>query len=85
MDSGEMYRNRVLADVPPMKENSVWRLIDPRDRHRIDCDRVGMCGQTAVWATQQGNVHVCDYHRFLMDVQRAVECVSVQILDETAA
>ena len=85
MNQGQQYRAGVLVNVPPMTENRVWRAVDPRDRHRIQCDRVGMCGQDAIWATQAGNIYVCDYHRYLLDIQRIVETMAVQIPDQTAA
>jgi hypothetical protein len=73
--SGVDHRAKALANVPPMLEDATWRAIDPRDRHRIACDRVGMCGKDAHWATQQGTLYVCDYHRFLFEVQRIVDTI----------
>lgn len=77
MDSGQEYRDAVLASVPPMTEDTVWRAIDPRDRHKIECERFHMCGEDAVWATRQDNLHVCSYHRFVLDVQRIAETIQI--------
>ncbi len=60
------------AKVPPMRETAIWRAIDPRDRHRIDCDRIHLCREHAAWGTIHGTLYVCDYHRFLCDVERTV-------------
>jgi len=79
MDSGQLYREHVLRKVPPMRENAVWRAIDPRDRHRIDCDRVHLCGEHAAWATTQGTLYACDYHRFVFDVERAVTAIKEEV------
>lgn len=62
-----------IAQLPSMTEDATWRAIDPRDRHRIPCDHVGMCGRDAVWATRANNIYVCDYHRFVLEVQRVIE------------
>ncbi len=72
MDAGQQTRQQLLANLPAMTEDATWRAIDPRDRHRIACDRVGICQEDAVWATRQGAIYVCDYHRFLLEVERAL-------------
>jgi len=80
----EQQKPQLVTNLPPMAEDATWRAIDPRDRHRIACDSVGACGQDAVWAIRQGSVYVCDYHRFLLEVQRAIETLSPS-RDEAAA
>ncbi len=85
MNSLQINRAKLLTALPPMTENAVWRQVDPRDRHRIDCDHVRICGQQATWATQQSNLYVCDYHRFLYEVQRAVQTLVVRNLDDASA
>lgn len=72
----EQQKLQLVTNLPPMAEDATWRTIDPRDCHRIACDSVGACGQDAVWATRQDGVYVCDYHRFLLEVQRALETLS---------
>jgi hypothetical protein len=78
MNAAQTYRPQLLIDLPPMAENAIWRAIDSRDRHRIDCDHIGTCGEQAIWATQHGRLYVCNYHRFIYEVQRAVETLKVQ-------
>jgi hypothetical protein len=56
-----------------MIENELWRAVDPRER--VECDRFHMCGQDSTWATRHGNLHLCDYHRFVVDVERTVETI----------
>lgn len=76
MNAEQQFRQQVLTKVEPMTEDATWRAVDPRDRHRIACDRVGMCGSDAIWATRQGGVYVCDYHRFILEVERILHTVA---------
>ena len=77
---GVKYRAKVLAGLPPMTENATWRAIDPRDRHRIQCDHVGMCGEDAVWDSRQGSLYVCNYHRFLLEVERTLQSIGAETI-----
>jgi len=78
MESEKNYRQQVLAIIPPQKENQVWRPIDPAEQHRFECERFSSCGEDAKWVTQQGNLRVCDYHRFLFEVLRIVKTITDQ-------
>jgi hypothetical protein len=78
MNAAQTYRPQDLISLPPMAENAMWRAVDPRDRHRIDCDHISTCGEQAIWATQHGRLYLCDYHRFVYEVQRAVEALKVR-------
>lgn len=76
MNTEQDYQARVLANIPPMVENDIWRAIDPRDRHRIECEN--SCGEDAAWITRQGNLCVCNYHRFILEIMRIVDALAVQ-------
>jgi hypothetical protein len=95
MDLGKEYRAKVLAGLPPMAEDAVWRAIDhhPNDMDPslgtpspdarpapIECDRVGMCGEDAVWASRQGSLYVCNYHRFLLEVERTLQSIGAETI-----
>ena len=69
MDSGQLYRQQVLATVY-QEPNAQWRLLDKRDSTRIQCDRNHMCGEQAVWGLNSNHApfsYVCDYHRFILE------------------
>lgn len=51
--------------------NEEWRELDPRDQHRIDCDRSHMCGNNARWGRNVASApfsYVCSYHRAVYEV-----------------
>jgi hypothetical protein len=85
MDSGQLYRASVLEKIPPLRENAIWRRIDPRDSPRIDCDRVHLCGDHATWATVQGTLYVCDYHRYICEIERVVSVIQIEQQESEAA
>ncbi len=66
-----------------MANSEVWKELDRH--HRIDCERVGECGDTAQWVTAQGNLFVCNHHRRVFDRQRLVDLEIVQNADLEAA
>lgn len=70
IDSGQLYRANYLATQPERVENELWRKVDPKDVHRIKCDRSEMCGENAMWASRTvlPCTYVCDYHRAVFDV-----------------
>jgi hypothetical protein len=72
MTEGKQYREQVLSSIPPLTEDKTWHRIQTNGQQPIECERFGICGEDATWTTEQGNLHVCDYHRFLFDILRTV-------------
>ena len=68
MDSGKQFRQEYLKGKI-LNSNWNWREVDERDQHRIQCDRVTMCGENAKWASRSvlPCSYVCDYHRAVFD------------------
>jgi hypothetical protein len=83
MTTEQNYRQKTLAAIPPLLENHVWRPVDVADQHRIECERFSSCGEDATWVTRQGNLYVCDYHRFLFEVLRATQEIPFSNLSAT--
>lgn len=65
-----------------MSQDEVWRELDLLDRlGRIECERVGECGDDAHWVTVQGNLFVCDHHRAVLERQRRMDLERVRNAD----
>lgn len=71
LDSGKRYRDAAFPNAQPLIVTDKWRAVDPRDVHRIECDRFHICGEHATWAMATGSPlsfsYVCDYHRRVFD------------------
>jgi hypothetical protein len=68
-------RARLVASLPPMTEDSTWRAIPAPERPLQTCEGAPACDDSPRWITRQGNVCACDYHRFVLEVLRAVQQV----------
>ena len=73
MNHAKQEREKVLAEIPKQEPNSIWQAVSPQDRNRVECERFSLCHEDATWTAVQGNVHVCDYHRFIFEIQRVLE------------
>ena len=92
-------QQQLIAGLPPMTENAVWRRLSPREGTPagrsetgapngrssslgcpIECERFHLCGEDAVWASRQGHLCVCDYHRFLFEIERTLQSIGAETL-----